>query len=400
MIYLGILMLIASCVVGGSTNTVLPAIAEQTGWDVGFLRSMAGIGVMFCMLGNLVFGSVVKKKGAKFANGLTMILFAVVMVIYGFTRSLPIFIACIMVLGFLSGCFNGTGNHAQTANWWPTKKGAVLGFTTIGIVLMDLVWQPFAPRWFASIGIGWTMTIFAVIVVLIALWGIFGTKNTPEEAGEYPDGIANPSEDMIAQIKAMKEYVSPYTFKKVLSTPAVWTIGIGMALMRAVNLGYAASIVPRLLQCGYDYQFAVVVLMVGGVAGVIGSALIGLLDQKLGTKKAILIYAIVFLIAIIISLFHANGPVFVWISAIILLAVCGGTANLIPSAFITKFGRWDYPAVGRVGMAMGELGAGVGIMATGLFANYQTMYIVFIVAIIVGAAMVMLTKFNLIGKAD
>ena len=68
MIYLGFLMLIASCVVGGSTNTVLPAISEVFGWDVQFLRSMAGVGTVMVVFGNFVFGTVTKLKGPKLAN--------------------------------------------------------------------------------------------------------------------------------------------------------------------------------------------------------------------------------------------------------------------------------------------------------------------------------------------
>ena len=60
-----ILMLIASCVVGGSTNTVLPAISEVFGWDVQFLRSMAGVGTVMVVFGNFVFGTVTQTKRPK-----------------------------------------------------------------------------------------------------------------------------------------------------------------------------------------------------------------------------------------------------------------------------------------------------------------------------------------------
>ncbi|MBE6032682.1 MAG: hypothetical protein E7224_05760, partial [Clostridiales bacterium] len=60
MIFLGAMMLIASCVVGGSTNTVLPAISEQLGWDVAYLRSMAGVGAIMVVVGNFVFANLTK----------------------------------------------------------------------------------------------------------------------------------------------------------------------------------------------------------------------------------------------------------------------------------------------------------------------------------------------------
>lgn len=400
MIYLGFLMLIASCVVGGSTNTVLPAISEVFGWDVQFLRSMAGVGTVMVVFGNFVFGTVTKLKGPKLANFIGLMIFAIFMIVYGWTSNLTVFVISILVLGFCSGSFNCSSNMALHANWWPTKKGIVLGFTTIGIVIMDLVWQPFAPNWFKAIGIGWTMTIFAIIVALVAIIGMIFTKNTPEEAGEFPDGDAEHAEDIKAVVEAMKHYKSPFTIRKVLATPATWGIGVGMGLMRMVNLAFVASIVPRLLACGYSYQLTVILLMVGGVAGLFGSALIGILDQKLGTKKAIYIYAVIFIISMILALFHAQSLTVVWVSSVVIMAICGGTANLIPSAIICKFGRWDFPAVSRVVQSLSELGAGVGIMLTGLFHNYQHMYYFGIVCLIVGLIMVAFTKFDLIGKVD
>ncbi|MBQ9980667.1 MAG: MFS transporter [Oscillospiraceae bacterium] len=398
MIFLGIMMLFASCVVGGSTNTVLPAISEQLGWDVAFLRSMAGVGAIMVVVGNFVFGNLTKAKGPKISNFIGLIGMAIFMILYGWTHNLKLFIACILIMGFFSGTFNCGANHAHTANWWPTKKGVVLGYTTIGIVLMDLVWQPFAPKWFASIGIGWTMTIFAIIVIIVAILYMILTKNTPEEAGEYPDGDAEHAEDINAVAAAMRAYKSPFTLGKTLATPSTWTIGLGMGLMRMVNLAFVASIVPRLLHCGYPYPLTVTLLMVGGVVGIFGSALIGILDQKIGTKKAIFVYAGVFLAAMIVALFHAQSIVCVWISSIIIMAVCGGTANLIPSAVIKKFGRWDFPAVSRIVVSLGELGAGVGIMLTGVFHDYQKLYYFGIVAIVVGIIHIACTKFDLIGK--
>ncbi|MBE6032934.1 MAG: MFS transporter, partial [Clostridiales bacterium] len=387
-----------SCVVGGSTNTVLPAISEQLGWDVAYLRSMAGVGAIMVVVGNFVFANLTKAKGPKISNFVGLIGFAIFMVLYGWTSDLKLFVACILILGFFSGSFNCGGNHAHTANWWPTKKGIVLGYTTIGIVLMDLVWQPFAPEWFAAIGVGWTMTIFAIIVAIVAILYMALTKNTPEEAGEYPDGDAEHAEDINAVVTAMRTYKSPFTIAKTLSTPSAWTIGLGMGLMRMVNLAFVASIVPRLLQCGYPYPLTITLLMVGGVVGIFGSALIGVMDQKIGTKKAIFVYAIIFLIAMIIALFHAQSIIAVWVSSVVIMAVCGGTANLIPSAVIAKFGRWDFPAVSRVVTSVGELGAGIGIMLTGIFHNYQNLYYFGIVAIIVGIILIAVTKFNLIGK--
>ena len=103
MFYCTFLMLIGSCIVGGSTNTILPVISETYGWDVNFLRMMAGVGVIAVALGFLVFGTMVAKRGPKFTIALTLILTAIFTAIYGLTSNLVLFVATILILGFLSG---------------------------------------------------------------------------------------------------------------------------------------------------------------------------------------------------------------------------------------------------------------------------------------------------------
>ena len=398
MIYLALLMLIGSCLIGGSTNTVLPVISEQFGWDVGFLRTAAGWGAMAVVVGNFIFGTVSKRKGPRLANTVSLILGALALLLYAWTSSLPVFVAAILLLGTFGGGWYLSSNTAMTANWWPTKKGVVLGITTMGIVLVDLVWIPFIPNAFAAFGVGPTLTAVAIGMVIVAVIGAIFTRDTPEEAGEYPDGDAENAEDIRAVAEAMRTYESPFTIKKVFAIKETWTLGIGMGLMRMVNLAFVASLVPRLLSVGYAYDLTLKVLAVGGVVGLIGSYIVGVLDQKLGTKKATFIYAGIFLGFLILACFHAYHIAIVWVSCVVIQSILGGTANLIPSAIAAKFGRWDYTAGHRVIGSICELGAGLGIMLTGVFHDFQTMYYVCIAFLVVGIILVACSKFDLIGK--
>lgn len=400
MIFSGILMLIGSCIVGGSTNTILPAIAELKGWDVGFLRSMAGVGCMFVVMGNFVFGTIIEKKGPKLGFGIALILTAIFTVIYGFAPSLEIFVAVIFILGFLSGGYQTSGANALVSNWWPTKKGIVLGFVTMGIVLMDVVWAPFIPVAFGRFGISTTMTAVGVVVLVVAIIGFLVIKDTPEEAGEYPDGISSTPENLKKVMKEMKEYQSPFTLSKMFKQRALLDIGIGLGLLYMVCMTYVASIVPRLLSTGYDYNFALSVLMVCGFFALLGSWAIGILDQKIGTKRACIVYGVLLLIGITLAMFHGISPFFVWSAGIIFSFSMGACCNLIPSFVGTVYGRWDYSAAYRIIGSLTQLFAGFGVVCTGLFqGNYNTMYIFDIVIICIALVILALSKDKLLGRA-
>ena len=400
MFYCTFLMLIGSCIVGGSTNTILPVISETYGWDVNFLRMMAGVGVIAVALGFLVFGTMVAKRGPKFTIALTLILTAIFTAIYGLTSNLVLFVATILILGFLSGGYQLTGANAMVNNWWPTKKGIVLGWVTMGIVAVDVLWQPFMPRAFAAFGVSASMCGVAAVVLIVAIIGMIATKNLPEEAGEFADGDADNPEKLQEIVTAMRNYQSPFTPKRMLRTRATWDIGIGMGLLYLNGMCFVASIVPRLLSCGYEYSWATTVLLVGGIFGLAGSWAFGWIDQRIGTKRASLAYATVCVIAFIIALFHQQSQIAVWVSAIFFFASQGGCCNLIPSFVGTKFGRWDYPAAYRVIGFITQIFSGVGVLCTGLFGgDYTLMYIVNICLCVVAFIILFRTDDAFIGKA-
>ena len=399
--YTGIMMLLASCLAGGSTNTILPAICAQNGWDIDFMRTMAGIGAMCSVIGVFTFGTVIAKKGAKFAITLALFVTAACVILYGYAPTMPIFVGMIFVIGFLSGGYNGAGANTLTANWWPTKKGIVLGFSTMAIPLMDIVWQPFIPQAFGRFGVGPTMVGVAVIVVILAVICITRIKNTPEEANEFPDGDPGFGENMAAVIQEMREYKSPFTAGKVFFSRATFDVGLGLGLCYMCGMSYIASIVPRLLSLGYEYPFAVIVLMVcGGGFGIFGSYLTGMLDQKFGTKRATMIFSAVMALGMVLALCHGVSVIFVWCAGAVYSSMMGGLGNLIPSYVITIFGRWDYIAAWRIIGAITFCFAGVGIMMTGLFhGNFTAMYIFNIVCLVVAFIILTNSKDKMIGKA-
>jgi sugar phosphate permease len=402
MIFCGLLMMLGTCIVGGNTNTVLPVISEKFGWDINFLRTMAGIGAMMTVLGTFVFGTIIAKKGAKVVILIALFATAACAVAYGFTTNLVIFIVIMYAIGFINGAYKTAGANTIVAKWWPTKKGIVLGFVTMGIPLMDITWQPIIPVAFGRIGVGPTMCVVAGLICILAIAGAIFIKNTPEEAGEYPDGNDTNLEDMAAVVKAMEEYKSPFTVGAMFRNRATFDIGIGMGLLFMAQMSYIASIIPRLLSVGYEYPTAILILMVcGGGVGIIGSFFIGALDQKFGTKRASMIFALLMLLGMVLALFHAQSIVFVWVAGAIFSFAIGGTGNLIPSYCILRFGRWDYASAYRVIGALTELLAAVGIMMTGLFhGNFPAMYGFNIVVIIIAFLILLRAKDSFIGKAD
>ena len=396
-VYTALLMLIASGIAGGNNNTVFPIIAEIRGWDIALLNIVSGIGCCLVAVGVVIFSRLINRVGTKLVIAFGMFASAALMLVFGHTKNIIIFIVVILLIGILSSSYKETGSMQLTANWWPTKKGIVLGFSTMGIVAMNVIYVPMMPKLMGKFGIEGAMNILACIIFVIAVWGLF-VKETPEAAGTYPDGDPEYGTDGMDINKMMREYKSPFTIRKICSDKDTWFIGIGSMLAFIAVMGFIASAIPNLLSFGYDFGFANLVFAVGGIFAFIGSFLFGALDQKLGTKRAYAVYYVCLIVAFIFCFFMPKGPGFVWIACCIMFCAQGAGCNLLPSYVATKYGRWDYGAAYQVIGTLFYLGAGLGIMSTGFFQSAMVGYAFYLVIMIIGFVLMMVSKDTFVGK--
>ncbi|MCU6763699.1 MFS transporter, partial [Brotonthovivens ammoniilytica] len=398
-VYTAILFLIGTSIIGGNNNTVFPIFSEIRGWDINLINIVSGIACIMKAIGVLALAGAVRKLGPKNLTVITLFISAALLIVFGTTKSLPVFLIVILVMGFLGGGYEKNGGMTLTANWWPTKKGVVLGFTTMGIVAMNIVYVPYMPKLLGALGLGMGMTVIAIILVAAAVIAMLFIKNTPEEAGEFPDGDPSYAANGVEIARQMKEYKTPFTLKKVLADRDTWFIGLGSAFAFMAVMSYIASAIPTMIGYGYAPGFATGIFATGGIMGIIGSFLFGVIDQKAGTKKAFIIYFICIIIGFLFTLLMPRGAIFCWLAGIIIFAAQGALCNLLPSYVATKYGRWDYTAGYRVIGTIFEIGAGVGVMMIGFFTNPGIMYIFDIIMLVIGFIMMIASRDKFIGKA-
>ena len=356
---------------------------------------------MLVGVGVLVFSPLLRKLGAKLVMTVSLLVSACLLVLFSYTESLPVYLICILLIGFISGAYDKGGAMVLTANWWPTKKGVVLGFTTMGYVAMSAVYVPAMPVLFGNFGVSNGMIVIAVIVAVVAILTAIFVKNTPEEAGTYPDGNPAFHTGPGAEVaKAMKEYKSPFTIKRLVRDKNNWMIAIGSFLIYMAAMNFVASTIPNLISFGYAPDFCTTVFAIAGLVAFGGSILFGVIDQKIGTRKAFLFLFLFVIAGFVLALFMARDSIFVWLTALILFIAQGAIGNVVPSYVTTIYGRWDYSAAWRFIGTIFVIGAGVGIMMTGFFTNPYAMYGFDLAALIAAFIMIFLSKDTFIGKAD
>lgn len=164
-----------------------------------------------------------------------------------------------------------------------------MGIATMGMSISSATLNPIILGFAgSSLGISGFFWVMAAIVVATAVVVFLFVRNNPEEAGAYPDNDRSVSrEELEAEFRAAQEYkkTSPWTMARVLKTPQAWLISLGTGLPMMVGAGTIALLVPTLASYGQDPMLGVVLLSSMWPIGLLGHYLIGVLDQKLGTKK-------------------------------------------------------------------------------------------------------------------
>ncbi len=399
MLYTAILFLIGTSIIGGNNNTVYPMFAEIRGWDIALINTVSGFAVLAKALGVLLFAKFVPRLGPKLVVIITLLISAVCLLLFGFTEDIMVFFVMMIIIGLLGGGYEKNGGVVMTANWWPTKKGVVLGFTTIGICAVNFLYVPVMPKLLGALGLFGGMAVIAGILIVVVIITILLVKNTPEEAGAFPDGDPN-YETVGADIaRQMKEYRSPFTVAKMLSDKNTYFLALGAGLAFMAVMTFVPSGITAMINAGIEPGLATGIYAIAGIGCIPGSFIFGVIDQKLGTKKAFIIYFVFIITGFVFLQFMASSLACTWIASWIIFSANGALGNLFPSYVATIYGRWDYSAAYKVLGTIFEFLPGIGIILVGVFySNLFLLYKISLVLTIIGFVLMLFTKPTFIGK--
>lgn len=337
-------------------NIIVPGFAALKGWDANQLLSIATPASIVALVLTSFWGISIKKFGLKnattialFAGGISMFLFgkSVNILMYAVTETL--------MITFIN-CFSVIGGYAIIANWFPKKKGIVLGFTTMGMNFASAT-IPFLLTFFSKLfstdgNITDSLNVFALILITVGVFNYFFIKPTPEEWGVTPD---NETLDLQNNSKNNEDQLNhpSMTYRQALVSPVIWKLGLAYGLAGMGTVGIMSQLIPFLtITHGFTLDKALMMMSTAAIIGILGSYLWGVIDQKWGTRFASQIFGVWYALAIIFLIIPSTLLIGI---AMIGLGI-GGTGNFPPSMTTLCFGRNEFPiAFSVVNMIMGVI---------------------------------------------
>ncbi len=329
------------------TNVLFGVYQEMYGWqqaDMSYVITVAG---WISLVAVVLFGSLIRKLGTKVVCTIGLVGSAIGFVILGMATSFTMYAIGVVVFYVTMVAYATVGIGALGSSWFPHTKGSFMGFATIGTTFASAGLNPILLACIGGgIGVSGFFYCLAALCVILAVIMMAVVKNTPEEAGAYPDNDKTITrEELDAEIAAAEEYVknSPWTTAKVLKTPQTWLIALGTGLPMMVGAGVIATLVPTYIALGHDMLFGVTLLSTMWPIGLLGHYLIGVIDQKIGTKKTTMVVVCVMGIGgLLVSLLGAS-PVACAVATGLFMFGLSGSMNVCMSLTTSIYGRYDFP---------------------------------------------------------
>ena len=376
LILYGFLAYFTATAVGSAMNAASGTLSELRGWNAALLTSFISLGAVANVVAGFIFGKLSTKASAKKLSIVCSIIWVVTVIGMGVTTNLWAFAVCLIVANGISCALGYQLAPVMIAKWFPKRKGIIMGIVTMGIPLCSGVATMMYQAGYKAMGsLGGFIPFIIVLVVALIILLVF-LADDPADKGFNPD---NGAEVEAEEEKGINKD-SIWTTKKLLTTPQVWIHGITLGLQLLFASGLMVQLFPRLLEIGFDQGTAGMMMLASGLLALPGSYLCGVLDSKIGARKAAYTSYVFGILAMILNL--TGNTVWVCIGMVV-----GGAANWPASLCIEEFGDSfanGYGIIQPMIQLVGAVGPAFFAAFYGMTGSYRIPYICGGVLMLVG----------------
>lgn len=383
-------------------NVSVGIMEAERGWNATLLTASLSIASLVNVVTGFVAGRMSSKGSAKRACWIWGILYCAGILLMGISSSAGLFVVAMVAANAASSAWGYNTVPVLITNWFPTKKGTVQGFTSMGILLGSFSTVLYTQT-YRMLGSQWATVPFAVVAGITLLVMALGVKDCPEQAGLAPDTMeriaTQPEFDpsRLSRGEATSgnsdegekgKLPSRESARAFLRDPKFLAMTAILGIQLVFSGGIMVQVVPRLMEVAFSLDEAMAVLIVSSVCACVGSFVFGVIGDKYGVDCGVKLSFTVGLVAALMNLTGQRAVVF---ASLILIGIVVGCADNWPVNVCAElYGREGFSASFGVMQPVIQLVGAVGPAAFALVANatgsYDASYVM--AAVMMGAGLV------------
>lgn len=384
-------------------NVTSPYLESTYGWSSTTIQTVVSISIVVSVVAQAFGGVFLAKRSAKKLAVFCGVLYIVALILLSFNNQFWQFIVAFIIMKITSDVWMFMANGQLVANWFPRKRAIIMGVTTFGIPLGAGIGMYLGVIAISKGGLTLVYLPYVVITIISILLILIFIKDHPEQVNCYPDNDKNNpeglKEKLAKELEAMEK--NPWTFKRIVSTKETWfflipcgilLLGAGGVMTQIVNIISAAD-------AEFFAAYGIFVLLGISVVACIGSFLCGLLDEKMGTRVALILSSITMFFAGLLIVI--GGLVLTLIALAFLCIFMGGASNYVVSGCALYWRRDGFIKAFKVVQPIASLIAALGPFSLAFIAglsggSYRNSFIFIIILSVISLILsVLINKENL-----
>jgi MFS family permease len=350
-----------------SLAVFLAPMSEDSGWSRAGISLAMTINFVVMAFGSFGWGAASDRWGARGVTLCGAVLLGGALVLASRAESLTGFQLVFGIgVGVAASAFFAP-MIATVTGWFATRRNLAVSLVSAGMGMAPLTVSPLA-SWLIT-HYGWRSAMFYIGVMawVVVIPAALFVRRPPSEATtsgvSSAPATSGPSQQEIG---------------KALTSPQFLVLGFTFMLCCMAHSGPIFHVVSYAMYCGIGAMAAVSVYSVEGLAGLGGRVLIGLLADRFGAIRLLIITLIVQAITIAAYLKVNELPEF-YALAVIFGVAYGGGMPLYASIARDYFGQRIMGTVFGAATMLSSLGMAIGPVAGGwvydTYANYAWLYI-------------------------
>ena len=270
-------------------------MVNEFGWSRASVTGAMAFGTASGGLISLVFGPILDRHGPRMVAFWGIFLLSVGLAAMAFISDLWQLYLFFGVGRMIAVGVLGLAISVSVSNWFFRLRGRAMGITRIGdrfgSTLLPLMVQPLI------LMLGWRTAwgiLGGVVFLMSGIPSLLFLRRRPEDMGLLPDGASPATGKMNSDDSPKKkERVSTYddhsepvwSRAQAIRTKTFWMLVFLEGLINFVQAGINFHIYPFLTDQGFSEMTAVLILSTVSVFGMVGSAIWGLLTERLHIQR-------------------------------------------------------------------------------------------------------------------
>lgn len=398
-------------VVSSIVNVASVLFEADRGWDAALLTGGMSVASFINVVTGYIAGRMASRRSAKPVCIAWGAMFIVGVLAMGISTQVGVFVVAMCLANAAASAWGYNTMPVLITRWFPTRKGTVQGFASMGILLGSV--SSMVYTWaYRTLGPALSTVPFVVfaLVALVLLMALI--SDWPEQRGFAPDTmercapVADPASAELAEDAELAAGAAEATataeleeagaarhapaaseIRRFFANPVFVLLTVVLGLQLVFSGGIMVQLVPRLIEVGFTLDQSTLIMTLTSFLACAGSFGAGIIGDRFGAKAGVVLTFILGAVGVVLNLVPNEA---VAILGVVCIGCVVGSAdnwpvNICAELFDRRMFSQVFGVMFPTIQLVGAIGPALVAQVAQAFGGYQAAYVLLAVLMVAGA---------------